>query len=103
VVLSAQVDLMNTHILTPTVVTDQRDLDLTDPELSGYVWIDPARMHGEACFLGTRIPVKILFDHLRNGDSMEEFLEGFPDVAREQAIGLFDLLSSRFLNSIRNQ
>ena len=39
-------------------------------------------------FLGTRVPVKSLFDHLEAGDSIEQFLEGFPSVKREQVITL---------------
>lgn len=47
------------------------------------LWQDPARMSGAVCFLGTRIPVSILFDYLEN-DQLEEFYRGYPDVSREQ-------------------
>jgi uncharacterized protein (DUF433 family) len=40
---------------------------------------------GALCFTGTRVPVKSLSDHLKAGDSLEDFLEGFPSVSREQA------------------
>jgi uncharacterized protein (DUF433 family) len=45
---------------------------------------DPKVLGGEPVFAGTRVPVKSLFGHLEAGDSIEEFLEGFPSVRREQ-------------------
>ena len=41
-------------------------------------------------FAGTRVPAKSLFDHLEAGDSIEQFLEGFPSVKREQVIALLE-------------
>ena len=52
---------------------------------AGLVSIDPQRMSGTPCFAGTRVPVQTLWDHLAEGPSMEEFLDGFPSVSREQA------------------
>ena len=42
-------------------------------------------------FAGTRVPVAILIDYLKAGDSLERFLEGFPTVKRAQAIAFLDL------------
>ena len=42
-------------------------------------------------FVGTRVPVKILFDYLEAGDSLEVFLEEFPSVTREQAVAALEL------------
>jgi len=47
---------------------------------------DPETMHGAAVFRGTRVPVRILFEYLEGGDTLEDFLEGFPTVSRELAI-----------------
>jgi len=47
---------------------------------------DPEIMGGTPVFVGTRVPVQSLFDYLEAGDSLEEFLEAFPTVEREQAI-----------------
>jgi uncharacterized protein (DUF433 family) len=47
---------------------------------------DPEIMHGTPVFRGTRVPVQTLFDYLEGGDSIEEFLEGFPTVSRELAL-----------------
>jgi uncharacterized protein (DUF433 family) len=49
---------------------------------------DPKVLGGEPVFAGTRVLVKSLFDHLEAGDSIEEFLEGFPSVRREQVIAV---------------
>jgi antitoxin HigA-1 len=48
------------------------------------VTIDPEIMSGTPVFTGTRVPVSILFDHIDNGETIEEFLIGFPGVSREQ-------------------
>ena len=42
-------------------------------------------MNGALVFKGTRVPVEILIQHLAAGDSLEDFLDSFPDVSREQA------------------
>ena len=58
--------------------------------VSSVVSQDPEILGGEPVFTGTRVPVKSLFDHLEAGDSIEEFLEGFPSVKREQVIALLE-------------
>ena len=47
---------------------------------------DPQIMHGTPVFRGTRVPLQNLFDYLEGGDTLEDFLEGFPTVSRELAI-----------------
>jgi uncharacterized protein (DUF433 family) len=47
---------------------------------------DPEIMGGTPVFVGTRVPVQSLFDYLEAGDSVEEFLEAFPTVSREQVL-----------------
>ncbi|MDB3935519.1 DUF433 domain-containing protein [Granulosicoccus sp.] len=44
-------------------------------------------LNGTAVFCGTRVPIRILFEHLEAEDSLEVFLENFPSVSREQATG----------------
>jgi len=51
---------------------------------------DPDIMHGTPVFSGTRVPVKTLFEHLENGESLDDFLEGFPSVRRELAIQVLE-------------
>jgi uncharacterized protein (DUF433 family) len=48
--------------------------------------IDPEIMGGEPVFMGTRVPVKSIVDWLVGGYSLEEFLDNFPSVSREQAV-----------------
>lgn len=47
--------------------------------------VDPDVMSGTPVFTGTRVPVESLIDHIKGGDTLEGFLEGFPGVSREQA------------------
>jgi uncharacterized protein (DUF433 family) len=51
---------------------------------------DPEKMSGTPVFAGTRVPIKNLFDCLEGGDSLEEFLDQFPTVTREQALGVLE-------------
>jgi uncharacterized protein (DUF433 family) len=51
---------------------------------------DPKILGGELVFVGTRVPIKSLFDHLEAGESIDEFLMGFPSVKREQVIALLN-------------
>jgi len=53
--------------------------------------IDPEIMHGTPCFAGTRVPIKNLFDALEHNRSIEEFLEGFPTVTREQVLAVLEM------------
>ena len=47
---------------------------------------DPDILGGTPVFLGTRVPVRILFEHLEAGDALEVFLDDFPSVSRELAV-----------------
>jgi len=53
---------------------------------SSVINIDPEILGGTPVFDGTRVPIESLFDHLEDGVSLDEFLEDFPTVKREQAI-----------------
>ena len=52
---------------------------------------DPEILGGTLVFVGTRVPVKILFDYLEAGDSLDVFLDEFPSVTRAQAIAALEL------------
>ena len=73
------------------------DLIQPDHPWFGVIWINPERQSGAPCFYGTRVPLKNLFDFLEGGDSMLEFLEGFPGVSREQAVAVLELAQSGLL------
>ena len=51
---------------------------------------DPEVMGGTPCFAGTRVPVQTLLDYLEGGDSVDEFLQGFPTVSRQQVIDFLE-------------
>ena len=51
---------------------------------------DPEVMHGAPVFRGTRVTVQTLFDYLENGDSLDDFLEGFPTVGRDLVIQVLE-------------
>jgi len=55
----------------------------------------PDVMGGTPVFAGTRVPVQTLIDYLEGGDSIDEFLAGFPSVGREQIV--------RFLEEARDR
>ena len=65
--------------------------------LFGIVWVNPQRMSGAPCFAGTRVPIRNLFDYIKGGDSIDDFLEGFPGVAREQANAVIDVAENGLL------
>ena len=67
------------------------------------IWIDPERLSGAPCFAGTRVPVKHLWDYLEGGESLGEFLEGFPGVTREQAIGVLERAFQELLEDVAHR
>ena len=57
---------------------------------SSNVISDPEILGGTPVFIGTRVPVRILFEHLEAGDPLEVFLEDFPSVSRELAVQVLE-------------
>lgn len=51
---------------------------------------DPEILGGTPVFAGTRVPVRILMENLEAGDRLDEFLEDFPSVSRQQAIAVLE-------------
>ena len=67
--------------------------------LAAIVSSDPEILGGTPVFTGTRVPVQNLLDYLAGGDSIDEFLQGFPSVTREQVIGFLEAAKDRLLAS----
>jgi predicted Fe-S protein YdhL (DUF1289 family)/uncharacterized protein (DUF433 family) len=67
--------------IAPETTMDVRRIVHSDPEILG----------GVPVFVGTRVPVKTLYDYLEAGDTLDEFLDDFPAVTREQAIAALEL------------
>jgi uncharacterized protein (DUF433 family) len=57
----------------------------------------PEVMGGTAVFSGTRVPVQTLLDYLESGESIDDFLAGFPSVSREQVVGFIEQAKDRLV------
>ena len=60
----------------------------------------PDVMGGTPVFVGTRVPVQTFLDYLEAGDTIDEFLEGFPSVRREQVIEFLEQAKDRLVESV---
>lgn len=67
---------------------DNRSIISKNPEVLG----------GIPVFAGTRVPIETLFDHLESGVPLDEFLDDFPTVTKEQAVALLEI-ANKILNS----
>jgi uncharacterized protein (DUF433 family) len=68
--------------------------------INDIVHSDPEILGGTPVFIGTRVPVRILLDYLEGGEPLEEFLDNYPSVSREQAIGFLEEASRAGLAQI---
>ena len=69
-------------------------------ELTGVVHCDPEIMGGTPVFVGTRVPLQNLIDYLEGGESVEDFLEAFPTVKREQLIAVIEAGKLKMLETV---
>ena len=60
-------------------------------KIQDIIQIDKDIQSGQPVFVGTRVPVDTLFDHLEAGISLDEFLDDFPSVTKDQAISLLEI------------
>jgi len=60
---------------------------------------DKEILGGTPVFKGTRVPVQALWDYIKAGDTLEDFLEDFPSVERKQAITLIERAQKRVINA----
>lgn len=58
---------------------------------SDVIYSNPDTLGGTPVFKGTRVPIETLFDYLENGETLQEFLENFPTVTKEQALEVLRL------------
>jgi uncharacterized protein (DUF433 family) len=56
----------------------------------GVIVRNPDILGGTPVFRGTRVPIQALFDYLEGGETLEEFLQGFPSVSREAAVAALE-------------
>jgi len=69
-------------------------------DLKGIIHSDPEIMGGTPVFVGTRVPLQNLIDSLKGGESIEDFLDGFPSVKREQVIAVIEAGKLRMLETV---
>ncbi|MGA2441527.1 MAG: DUF433 domain-containing protein [Tepidisphaeraceae bacterium] len=66
------------------------------------MWINPSRVSGAPCFYGTRVPIQNLFDSIAAGETLEDFLDGFEGVSREQAIAILELAGKDLMTDLQS-
>lgn len=59
-----------------------------------FITMDKEVLFGKPVFKGTRVPVETLIDHLEKGIALDEFLEDFPSVKKEQAIAILEIANT---------
>ncbi len=66
----------------------------------GAINIDVETMGGTPVFKGTRVTIQSLFDYIETGETLEEFLENFPSVSKQQAIEVLEMAKFQNFNKI---
>jgi uncharacterized protein (DUF433 family) len=74
--------------------------EILDAMKSSVVTSSPDVMGGTPVFAGTRVPIENLLDYLEGGESIEDFLEGFPSVSRQQVITFLEETKARVLAEV---
>ena len=69
-------------------------------DLKGVIHRDPEIMGGTPVFAGTRVPLQNLIDYLEGGESIDDFLDGFPSVRREQVIAVIEAAKLKMLETV---
>ena len=69
-------------------------------KLAAFVESQPEIQGGVPVFRGTRVPLRALFDHLEAGESLDDFLDGFRTVRRDQVTGVLAVLRDEALTAV---
>jgi uncharacterized protein (DUF433 family) len=83
----------------------QRIVEVRPPNVIDYfsmnpqslIEVNPQKMSGTPVFRGTRVPIQNLFDCLEDGETIDQFLDQFPTVTKEQVNGILELSKERLL------
>jgi len=75
-------------------------VNMSEEELRGIIQSNPEIMGGTPVFIGTRVPLQNLIDYLEGGESVEDFLEAFPAVKREQVIAVIEAGKLKMLETV---
>ena len=68
---------------------------------NSLITISPKVMGGTPVFAGTRVPVQTLFEYLEAGDTIDDFLDGFPTVTREQVVAVLETAKVKVLTEVK--
>ena len=66
----------------------------------GVIRSDPEVMGGTPCFAGTRVPLQNLIDSLEGSETVDDFLDGFPSVTRDQVIAVIEAAKLTMLETV---
>jgi uncharacterized protein (DUF433 family) len=95
---------MNDTDTIKTIASQERDVSTElvpqSDARARFVSIDPERLGGVPCFVGTRVPIKYLWEYLMKGKTLEAFLDDFEGVPREQAIAALEQAYERLLEGL---
>jgi uncharacterized protein (DUF433 family) len=70
---------------------------------STLIAVAPEIMGGTPVFAGTRVPVQNLFEYVEAGETIDDFLDGFPTVTREQIVAVLETAKTRIVADVRRQ
>lgn len=73
---------------------------MNSEDLHGIIHSDPEIMGSTPVFVGTRVPLQNLIDYLEGGESVDEFLDAFPAVKREQVIAVIEAGKLKMLETV---
>ena len=62
--------------------------------------VSPDVMGGTPVFAGTRVPIQTLLDYLKAGESIDDFLDGFPTVTKEQVVALLEEVEKQLIGLV---
>ncbi len=68
--------------------------------MKDVIEINSEKLDGTPVFAGTRVPIQNLFDYIKGCDTIEDFLDGFPPVTREQVIEVLELAKVSLLKKV---
>jgi len=66
-------------------------------QLDEVIWVNPQRMSGAPCFRGTRVPVQSLIDFLEGGETIDQFLQLYPSITRQQVLTVLDFANDQIV------
>jgi uncharacterized protein (DUF433 family) len=70
------------------------------PSSPSIISVSPEILGGTPVFAGTRVPVQTLLDYLKAGESIDDFLDGFPTVTREQVVAFLEEAGKQFVRMV---